>query len=128
MRPALKLLVLAVFAASFCLFYLAWRFARDNSGSVTIVVPGLSDVEVLLWVALLAAFALGAILMGLAAAYRVARLGLLARRYRKIIRGLESEVHQLRNLPLTDDEPASEGSVSEPEPVPAPRRALGRGA
>jgi uncharacterized integral membrane protein len=128
MRPALKLLVLAVFAVSLCLFYLASRFATDNSAAVTIEVPLLGDLEVRLWVALLVSFALGAILTGLAAAYQVARLGLLARRYRKIIRGLESEVHQLRNLPLTDDGPAPGKSASEPETAPAPRRALGRGA
>jgi hypothetical protein len=128
MRPALKLLVLVVFAASLCLFYLASRFAADNSGAVTIGVPLLGDVEVRLWAALLAAFAGGAVLAGLAMAYRVARLGLLARRYRKIIRGLESEVHQLRNLPLTDEEPARGDPAPQPEADPAPRRALGRGA
>ena len=128
MRPALKVLVLAVFAASFCCFYLAWRFATDNSGAVIIKAPVSGDVEVLLWIALLSAFALGAILTALAVAYQAARLGLLVRRYRKIIRGLESEVHQLRNLPLTDDEPAPGRSVSESEVAPAPRRALGRGA
>jgi len=122
MRLARRLLVLAVFVAA---FYLAWRFAMDNSRAVTIEVPLLEDVEVLLWVALLAAFALGAILAGLAAAYQVARLGLLARRYRKIIRGLESEVHQLRNLPLAD---AQEEPTTEPDSAPAPGRALGRGA
>lgn len=128
MRPALKLLVLAVFAASFCLFYLASRFAAANSGVVVIEVPLLGGIEVVLWTALLAAFAGGAILAGLAAAYQVARLGLLARRYRKIIRGLESEVHQLRNLPLSDEEPAPGESLSRPEEGLAPRRALGRGA
>jgi uncharacterized integral membrane protein len=125
MRPALKLLVFAVFAASFCFFYLAWRFAMDNSGAVTIGVPLLKNVEVSLWVALLAAFVLGAVLAGLVAAYQMARLALLARRYRKIIRGLESEVHQLRNLPLADD--AAE-PPSEPDAAPAPGSALGRGA
>jgi hypothetical protein len=125
MRLARRLLVVAVFGAA---FYLAWRFAMDNSGAVIIKAPVLDDVEVLLWIALLAAFALGAILAGLAAAYQVARLGLLARRYRKIIRGLESEVHQLRNLPLTALEPEVGEPVSGPEAPPASRRALGRGA
>jgi hypothetical protein len=125
MRLARRLLVVAVFGAA---FFLAWRFAMDNSGAVIIKAPMLEGVEVSLWIALLAALALGAILTGLAAAYQAARLGLLARRYRKIIRGLESEVHQLRNLPLTDDEPALGKPDSGPEAAPAPRRALGRGA
>jgi hypothetical protein len=125
MRLARRLLVVAVFGT---VFYLAWRFAMDNSGAVIIKIPVLQDIEVLLWISLLTAFALGAVLTGLGAAYQAARLGLLARRYRKIIRGLESEVHQLRNLPLADDEPVLGEPVSGPEAAPAPRRALGRGA
>ena len=125
MKLARRLLVVAVFGA---VFYLAWRFAMDNSGAVIIKIPVVQDIEILLWIALLTAFALGGVLAGLGAAYQVARLGLLARRYRKIIRGLESEVHQLRNLPLIDDEPALGESVSEPEEAPVPRRPLGRGA
>jgi uncharacterized membrane protein YciS (DUF1049 family) len=129
MRWARRVLVVAVFVA---VFYLAWRFAMDNSGVVIIKTPVVQDAEVLLWIALLVAFALGAVLAGLVAAYQVARMGLLARRYRKIIRGLEAEVHQLRNLPLTNDEPALQGpaagSGGSPAPSPGPRRALGRGA
>ncbi len=125
MRLARRLLVVAVFGA---VFVLTWRFATGNSGVVIIEAPVLADIEVSLWIALLVAFALGAIVTGLVAAYQVARLGLLGRRYRKIIRGLESEVHQLRNLPLTEDEPALGEGVSGPGAVPAPRRALGRGA
>ena len=125
MRLARRLLVAVVFGAA---FYLAWRFAMDNSGAVIIEAPLLGGVEVLLWIALLSAFALGAILAGLAAAYQAARMGLLVRRYRKIIRGLESEVHQLRNLPLTADDPEAGKPVSGPEAPPASRRPLGRGA
>ena len=39
-----------------------------------------------------------------------ARLRLEAHRYRKAVRGLEAEVHQLRNLPLTTEA----ADVSEP--------------
>ncbi len=125
MRLVRRLLVVAVFGAA---FVLTWRFATGNSGVVIIKTPVLADIEVSLWIALLVAFAVGAIVAGLVAAYQVARLGLLGRRYRKIIRGLESEVHQLRNLPLTEDEPARVEGVSGPGAPPAPRRALGRGA
>jgi len=125
MRLARRLLVVAVFGA---VFFLAWRFATDNSGVVIIKTPVSGAAEVSLWIGLLAAFALGATLAGLVAAFQVVRLGLLGRHYRKIIRRLESEVHQLRNLPLIDDEPALGESVSEPEEAPVPRRPLGRGA
>ena len=36
--------------------------------------------------------------------YQVARKSLVARRYRKTVAGLESEIHQLRNLPLASSE------------------------
>ena len=45
-----------------------------------------------------------AVVAALLTFYQMAKLGLVARRYRKAVRGLESEVHQLRNLPLADDE------------------------
>ena len=124
MRLARKLLGIALFGA---ILVFGWRFAADHAGPVTIKTPVSEGAEVSLWMALLVAFALGAALTGVAAAYQAARMGLLARGYRKIIRGLESEVDQLRNLPLSDDDPAPGRPVSGPE-APAPRRALGRGA
>jgi hypothetical protein len=48
------------------------------------------------------------------ASLKVAQLRLATRRYRKAVHGLESEVHQLRNLPLS--------------PAPADEAALERGA
>jgi hypothetical protein len=125
MRLARRLLGIALFVA---ILVFGWRFAADHAGLVTIKTPVSEGAEVSLWMALLLAFALGAVLTGFAAAFQVARMSLLARGYRKIIRGLESEVHQLRNLPLTDDELAPGESVSGPDAAPAPRRALGRGA
>jgi hypothetical protein len=69
-------------------------------------------------------FAAGAGAAGLLAVYRLARLGLVNRRYRKAVDGLEAEVHQLRNLPLVADataDPAREGAAA------AARGALERG-
>jgi hypothetical protein len=125
MRLVRRLLGIVVFVA---ILVLGWRFAADHSGLVIIKAPGLGGADISLWLALLLAFALGAILASAVAAYQVARLGLLARHYRKTIRGLESEVHQLRNLPLGDDGPVPEEPVSELDGSPASRRALGRGA
>jgi hypothetical protein len=59
--------------------------------------------ETPLWQALLAAFAVGAGLVGLGALWQVLRLGMLSRRYRRTVGRLESEIHQLRNLPLAAD-------------------------
>jgi uncharacterized integral membrane protein len=125
MRLARRLLGIACFVA---ILVLGWRFAADHAAPVTIKTPVAEGTAVSLWVALLVAFALGAVLAGAAAAVRMARMGLLARRYRKVIRGLESEIHQLRNLPLSNDEPVLAGPASGTGESPAPKRALGRGA
>jgi uncharacterized membrane protein YciS (DUF1049 family) len=68
---------------------------------------------VALWLALLVAFAAGVAVASLLAMLRGTRLRLEARRYRRAVRELEAEVHQLRNLPL-----------SEEDPVPPPADAL----
>jgi hypothetical protein len=107
---------------------LGWGFAADHEQLVTIKTPISSDAEVSLWLALLLAVALGAIAVGSIAAYQMARMGLLARRYRGIIRKLEAEVHELRNLPLDEDAPAPAKPTPELEGAAAARRALGRGA
>jgi uncharacterized integral membrane protein len=125
MQLARKLLLVALFVA---ILVLGWRFAADHAAPVTLTIPLVESLEIPLWMALLVAFALGAVVVGAAAALRFARVGLLARRYRKIIRGLESEIHQLRNLPLSNDEPVLAAPASGAEDSPAPKRALGRGA
>ncbi len=60
-----------------------------------------------LWSVVLGAFGLGAILTGLSVAWPLLRLRLGARRQGRQINRLEQEVHGLRTLPLTDDEPVA---------------------
>ncbi len=118
MRVVRRLWVVALFVAA---LVLGWRFAQANSAGVTVdyLVGQLGDVS--LWAALLGAFAAGAATAGSIGLYQVAKLQLVRRRYRKTFHGLEAEVHQLRNLPLAVDEPASLAAS-------APRGALERGA
>jgi uncharacterized integral membrane protein len=101
MRTARWVLVVAVFVG---LWVAAWRFATDNSEVVTIhyVFGRFEGVSV--WLALLCAFAAGGALVALLGMVGAAKLRLEARRYRKAVRSLEAEVHQLRNLPLTAEE------------------------
>ena len=91
------------------LLYLGWRLRNANGAAVTVdfLLGRLHDVP--LWYALLGSFVLGAAVVGLALLTQIARGGLVTRRYRKKVRGLETEVHQLRNLPLAPDEVAPEG-------------------
>ena len=122
MQVARRLLGVVLFVA---VLVLGWNFAAEHSSPVTIHFPFTQGLEVTLWAALLAALGLGVALTGTAAMLRATRQGLVARRYRRMIRDLEAEIHQLRNLPLAADDSAP--AVAEGVP-PAPKRALGRGA
>ena len=59
------------------------------------------------WVALLVAFAVGVLSAGVSLGYELIKKSLIARRYRRVAAGLESEIHQLRNLPLVGADSAS---------------------
>lgn len=100
---------IALFVA---LLVFGWRFAALNDAPVSIAIPFGPRVEdISLWMALAGAGALGVAAGGCAGLIQIARLGLLARRYRKAASGLEAEIHQLRTLPLAADERAPRGSA-----------------
>jgi uncharacterized integral membrane protein len=82
-----------------------WRFAHENSQTLTIHYLIGETGEVTVWAVLLVTFLAGAALTGVLGLLQSARLRLETRRYRKAARDLESEVHQLRNLPLSTEEP-----------------------
>ena len=107
MRTARRVLGLAVFVA---LLVAGWRFAAENSEVVAIhyLIGQFDGVSV--WLALLCAFLAGGVAVGLLGMLGAAKLRLEARRYRKAVKSLEAEVHQLRNLPLTSED----ADVSEP--------------
>jgi uncharacterized integral membrane protein len=93
------------------LLYLAWLLVTANADPVKVDFL-IGRVELAVWQAMGLAFATGALLVALYTLYQMARGGLVRRRYRKQLAGLETEVHQLRNLPL------HEGDASEaPGPV-----------
>ena len=97
MRWARRLLWLALVVA---LLVGGWRFASRNGTAVEVDLLFVALAPTPLWTALLAAFALGVGAAGLVALWEVLRLGMLSRRYRKAMRRLEADVHELRNLPL----------------------------
>ncbi len=101
MRVVRRLLWVALAAL---VLVVGWRFASQNETPVTIDLIVMRVGQAPLWAGLVVAFGFGAACAGLGALYEVTRLGLLARRYRKAVVRLESEIHQLRNLPLTVDE------------------------
>jgi len=105
----LRRLVWIAFFVAMLVF--GWTFAHRNAEPLhvdylfgTLAAPG--------WVVVLATFLLGGIAAALLLGLHAARLGLAARRYRKLVGGLEEELHQLRNLPLADpDEVAARGGA-----------------
>ncbi len=106
---ARRLILVVVFVA---LLVGGWYFAADNSGTVVIHHPGGELGEFRIWVALAGSFGVGVLLAAIVAIYRGARLRLVQRRYRKMLDGLQAEVHQLRSLPL-DDSPEAESETPE---------------
>jgi uncharacterized integral membrane protein len=96
-----RVLALLLFVA---LLVAGWQFADSNGATVTVDYLVGDIVDVALWRVLLSAFGLGVLVTGLALGLRLAAAGLAARRTRKELTQLESEVHQLRNLPLSESE------------------------
>lgn len=111
MRIARRLLALALLAA---LGVAAWRFVGSNDEAVRVELLWLELGPAPLWGVLLGAFGAGVLLGGGALLYQLLRQALTARRYRKAVGALEAEVHQLRNLPLSEEETAAAGSRSRP--------------
>jgi uncharacterized integral membrane protein len=107
-----RVLVVAVFGA---LFFAVWRFVNGNGTPTTVHLVFFDLHSVPLWLALLGAFLLGAASAGASLVYELAKKSFAARRYRKELAGLESEIHQLRNLPLAAPDasggPAPPGGV-----------------
>ena len=122
MRTVRRLIAAVLFLA---VWYVGWRFAAENSSTVSIDLLAGKLEGIVLWVALIGAFAGGFAVLGAAMLLPLTRTKLVARRYRKMAEGLEAELHQLRNLPLSAAPSESRGAAPDFE---APERTLERGA
>jgi len=103
-----RLFLAALFVA---LLVGGWRFAHHNASTVTVGYIVGEFEEVSLWLALLVAFALGFALAALYWSLQLTRASMLTRRYRKAVADLESEVHELRNLPLASEDVRQQDGV-----------------
>ncbi len=125
MRVVKRLLGIAVFGG---VMVLGWRFAAKNSSPVTVDVIVTQFADVSLWLMIVITFGVGVAVASLAGMYKVARQGMTVRRYRKTVRSPESEVHQLRNLPLGEEGGPGDGSGGGSAAAPASlEEALERG-
>jgi uncharacterized integral membrane protein len=110
MKLLRRLLGIAIFLA---ILVGGWRFATENGTPVTIHYLAGELVDVALWAVILASFAGGVAATALYSVYQQAKFALASRRYRKTVHGLEAEVHQLRNLPLSTEDRMGGESASE---------------
>lgn len=104
-----------------------WNFGAANATTIDIDLLWITIAEVSVWKLTLAAFGLGAGSIGLIASFLGLRGWELRRRYRKTIRRLESELHQLRSLPLSGAKQAMPPGESELAETPLAKASGGRG-
>ena len=80
---------------------LGWNFAAANAATIQIDLLWTTLVEISVWRLVVVSFALGGTIVGATFGFLWLRGWELRRRYRKTIRKLESELHQMRSLPLS---------------------------
>ncbi len=103
MKILRRLLLLALFVG---LFWVVWEFRFRNQDTMTVDLIVWETPILATWALLLITFSIGAALAASILSLRLMRSSMIARRYRKAAVGLESEIHQLRNLPLSGEESA----------------------
>ncbi len=107
MRTWISFIVLALIIVGVSLF------VSRNAAPVDIDLGFDIVREVPLWMSLLAAALIGAMLTVLFFTWPLLSLRLKVRRESKRITELEQEVHGLRTLPLSDEAPEAQSSASE---------------
>jgi len=99
MRRLLMLLFVVVVVLT---MVAGWNFAAANRETATVDFVFARFEDVPLWMILVLSFVAGASAATLLFAMRLLRASLAQRRYRKAVAALEAEVHQLRNLPVSE--------------------------
>lgn len=115
MQTVRRLLAIALVGV---LVWAGVQFVRLNEGPVRVDLLLTQVPSVALWLVLLVAFGSGLALAAALCLFEVMRYALVARRYRRTVARLESEVHQLRNLPLADEGASLQAGAPELGPPP----------
>ena len=96
-----RLLLFLVFAGVACIAYV---FPTSNTEPIALGFDWFGASyrlpEVPVWVIVSIAYVFGVGTATAALTWKILKQSLAGRRYRKTVAGLESEIHQLRNLPL----------------------------
>lgn len=103
----MRFLVLLVgFALFVGALMLGWTFRANNEGTVDLDLVWIQFAQIQLWALLLSAVGLGATLATLVVGFAWLRGKMVVNRYKKMLKKLEKEVHELRSLPLVGSEPS----------------------
>lgn len=89
-----------------------WMFAQGNGDPVRVDYLFGETADVVLWKALAVVAVIGAAMPFLVMSFWLFVARLEVRRLRKALRELETEVHQLRNLPAVSDDPVDVPTVA----------------
>jgi uncharacterized membrane protein YciS (DUF1049 family) len=109
-----RLLLWVSGAACFvALLWLGWSFRVGNETPIDLDLVWVQFHQVELWRVILLAIGIGAVASALCVGFAWLQSRLLNRRYRRAIRRLESELHEMRSLPLTGSEPSL--AMSDPD-------------
>ena len=109
-------------------FYAALRFSSENAELVAVNYLAGESAAVALWQALGVAACVGALLAALPLGFLWTRARLLAWQYRRTLSRQEAEIHQLRNLPISQPENVSPKQPSEVASASLPEGSLEPGA
>ena len=109
MKTVRRVVLVSVFVG---LLYAGWRFAHGNGQVIRVDFVVGRSAEMALWKALISSAGLGAIMTSTFLGFSLARSRLESRRYRKALMKAESEVHQLRHLPVGVGDPPDSGTAS----------------
>lgn len=96
-RLVLWAVVLGLFVGT---LWIGWSLRAGNAAPVNLDLIWLQVVGIELWRAILMAMGFGAGFSAILVGFAWLRARLLNRRYRKAIARLESELHEMRSLPL----------------------------
>jgi uncharacterized integral membrane protein len=93
------------------LLVLGWQFANDNNAPVSVHHVAGQTEPMPIWLVVLLSWTLGLLMAGLYLGFSMLRDRIELRRLRKIVRGLEGELHGYRNKPLEEVPPGDEKGV-----------------